>query len=159
MMGSMISPLLFVLAMELILRGAANTSKGVMKSEHLTLPPSKAFMNDITILVPSQIAADGLLQRFYDLCTWGRIKTKPKKSRSLSLVEGSVREIPFKIGCEKIPTVKEKPVKRRGRLFSIPLTDRHRGTEIQKVALKGLKSIDKTCSPGKMKAWSYQHGL
>ena len=31
MMGCMFSPLLFVLAMELILRGAANTSKGVMK--------------------------------------------------------------------------------------------------------------------------------
>ena len=23
----------------------------------------------------------------------------------------------------------------------------------------GLKSIDKTCLPGKMKAWCYQHGL
>ena len=67
MMGCVISPLIFVLAMELILRGAANTSKGVMKNEHLTLPPSRAFMDDITILVPSQIAADGLLQRYYDL--------------------------------------------------------------------------------------------
>ena len=62
MMGCVISPLLFVLAMELILRGAANTSEGVMKNDHLTLPPSRAFM-DITILVPSQISADGLLQR------------------------------------------------------------------------------------------------
>ena len=53
MMGCVISPLLFVLAMELILRGAANTSKGVMKNEHLTLPPSRAFMDDITILGPS----------------------------------------------------------------------------------------------------------
>ena len=33
MMGCGISPLLFVLAMELILRGAANTSKGVMKND------------------------------------------------------------------------------------------------------------------------------
>ena len=31
MMGYVISPLHFVLAMELILRGAANTSKGMMK--------------------------------------------------------------------------------------------------------------------------------
>ena len=53
MRGCVISPLLFVLDMELILRGAANTSKGVMKKEHLTLPPSRAFMDDITILVPS----------------------------------------------------------------------------------------------------------
>ena len=158
MMGCVISPLLFVLAMELILRGAANTSKGVMKNEHLTLPPSRAFM-DITILVPSQISADGLLQRYDNLFTWARMKAKPKKSRSLSLVGGPVREIHFKIGGDKTPTVKEKPVKSLGRLYSIPLTDRHRGTEVQKIALKGLRSIDKTCLPGRMKAWCYQHGL
>ena len=62
MMGCVICPLLFILAMELILRGAANMSKEVMKNEHLTLPPSRAFMDDITIFVPSKIAADGLLQ-------------------------------------------------------------------------------------------------
>ena len=104
MMGCVISPLLFILAMELILRGAANTSKGVMKNEHLTLPPFRALMHDITILVPSQIAADGLLQRYYDLFTWARMKVKPKKSQSLSLVGGSVREIHFKIGGDTIPT-------------------------------------------------------
>ena len=59
MMSSVISPLLFVLATELMLRGAANTSKGLMTNEHLTLPPFRAFMDDITILVPSKIAADG----------------------------------------------------------------------------------------------------
>ena len=80
------------------------------------------------------------------------MKAKPKKSRSLSLVGGSVREIHFKIGGDKIPTVREKPVKSLGRLYSIPLTGRHRGTEVQKVPLKGFKSIDKTCLPGKMTA-------
>ena len=73
MKGCVISPLLFVLAMELLLRGAANTSKGVMKNEHLSLSPSRAFMDDMTILVPSKIAAHGLLQRYYDLYIW----TKP----------------------------------------------------------------------------------
>ena len=115
MMGCVISPLLFVLAMELILQGAANTSKGVMKTEHVTLPPSRAFMDNITILVPSQIAADGLLQRYYDLFTWARMKAKPKKNQSLSLVGGSVREIHFKIGGDKIPTVREKLVKKKNR--------------------------------------------
>ena len=143
MMGCGISPLLFVLAMELILWGAANMSKGVMKNEHLTLPPSRALMDDNTILVPSKIAADGLLQRYYDLFTWAIMKAKPKKSWSLSLVRASVSEIHFKIGGDTIPTVREKPVKNLGCLYTIPLTDHHRGSEVQKVALKGLKSIDK----------------
>ena len=159
MMGCVISPLLFDLAMELMLRGTANTSKGVMKSEHLTLPPSRAFMDDITIFVPSKIAADGLLQRYYDLFTRARMRAKSKKNQSLSLVGGSVREIHFKIEDDKIPKVREKLVKSLGRLYSIPLTDHHRDTEVQKVVLKGLKSIDKTCLPGKMQTWCYQHGL
>ena len=72
------------------------------------------------------------------------MKAKPKKSQSLSLVGGSVRGIHIKIGGNKIPTVTEKTVKSFGRLYSIPLTDRHRDTEVQKVALKELKSIDNT---------------
>ena len=112
------------------LRAAAYRSKGVMKNEYLTLPPSRAFMDDITILVPFKIAADGLLQRYYDLFTWARIKAKPKKSRSLSLVGGSVREIHFEIGGDKISTVREKPVKSLGRVYSIQLTDRYRDTEV-----------------------------
>ena len=86
-------------------------------------------MEDITILIPSKIAADGLLQRYYDLFPWARMKAQPKKSRSLSLVGGSVSEMHFKIGCDKIPTVREKLVKSLGCLYSIPLTDRHRGPE------------------------------
>ena len=130
-----------------------------MKNEHLTLPPSRAFMDDIPILVPSKITADGLLQRYYDLFTWARMKAKPKKSQSLSSVGGSAREIHFKIGGDMIPTVREKPVKNLGCLYSIPLTDSQRDTEVQKVSLKGLRSIDKTCLPGKMNTWCNQHGL
>ena len=87
------------------------------------------------------------------------MKAKPKKSQNLSLVGGSVREIHFEIGGDTIPTVKEKPVKSLRHLYSIPLTDHHRGREVQKVALKGFKSIDKICLPRKMKGWCYQHGL
>ena len=41
----------------------------------------------------------------------------------------------MKIGGDKIPTVREKPVKTLGRLYSIPLTDRHSDWEIGKVRL------------------------
>ena len=33
-----------------------------------------------------------------------------------------------------------------------------RGTEVRKVALKGLKSIKRTCPPTKVKAWCYLQG-
>ena len=82
MMGCVISSLLFVLAIELILRGAANKSRGMMKNEHLIPPPSRALMDDITILIPSKIAANGLLQRYSDFFTCMRMKAKPKKIKA-----------------------------------------------------------------------------
>ena len=110
-----------ILAMELILRGAANTSKGMMKNELLTLLSSRHFMDDITIPVPSKIATDGLLQSHYDLFKWVRMKAKPKKkSRSLSSVRGSVREIHFKFRGDTMPKVKQKPITSLGRFYSIP---------------------------------------
>ena len=134
MMSCVISTLLFVLAMEIILRGVANMSKGLIKNEHLTLPPSTVVMDYITILTPSKIAADGLLQMYYGLFTWARMKAKPKISRNLPLVRGTVEEIHLKIGGDTIPTVRKKSVKSLGYLYSTPLTDCHGGTEIQKGA-------------------------
>ena len=96
-------------------------SKGVMKNEHLTLPPPELL--------------------------WTTSFSSHPKSLPMVYYKGIMT------------LVREKPVKSLGRLSSIPLTDRHRGTEVQKLALKGLKSNDKTCLPGKMKAWCYQHGL
>ena len=62
-------------------------------------------------------------------------------------------------GAPTYTYVREKPVKSVGRLYSILLIDRHRSPEVQNVSLKGLKSIDKTCLPGKIKAWCYEHSL
>ena len=116
-------------------------------------------MDDITILVPSQIVADVLLQSYYDFYTWAGIMAEPKNSRSLSLVVGSMRAIHFKVGGDTIPTFCKKPLKSLRHLFSIQLIDRYRGTEVQKVAVKGLKSIVKTCLRGNMNAWCYQYSL
>ena len=139
----------FVMPMELILRGAANTLKGVTKNEHLTLPSSRPFMTSQFLSHPKSPLMV-YYKRFYHLFTRARMKAKPKKCWSLSLVRRSVWEIHSKIGGVKIPTVREKPVTSLGHLYSIPLTDCHRGTGVQKVGLKGLKSIDKTCLPRNM---------
>ena len=55
--------------------------------------------------------------------------------------------------------MKEEPVKSLGRLYKLPLTDRHWGTELEKTTSDSLKMIDKVDLPGKLKVWLYQHGL
>ena len=51
MMGYVISPLLFVMCMELIWRGARDTAPGEDLKNGVILPPLRAFMDDITSLI------------------------------------------------------------------------------------------------------------
>lgn len=104
------------------------------------LPPLKASMDDVTILIESRSGTERLLWRLNELFTWCRMIAKAKKSRSLSIVHGQVKEIHFSIGGDQIPTVKKQPVKRRGRWY--PAYDSHRGKAIGKTAREGLTAID-----------------
>ena len=119
-----------------------------MKNEYLTLPPSRAFMDNITIFVPSKIAADGLLQRYYDLFTWVRMKAKPKKSQSQGdLFQNWGWYDPNSQGV----AARVSDVFIQSHWVIV--------IGVQRSRKKGLKSIDKTCLPGKMKTWCYQHSL
>ena len=83
------------------------------------------------------------------------MKFKAKKSRSLTFVKGRQIEAKFSIAGEKMPTVKEEPVKSSGRWYAGRLSDRSRGIEIQKQA----EAIDATKFPGKYKIWCLQFAL
>ena len=52
-MGCTISPLLFVLEMEVIIRSAENVANGI-PVENQVLPTMRAFMDDVTILAPNE---------------------------------------------------------------------------------------------------------
>ena len=159
MMGCVVSPLRFVMCMELILRGTTDTASSEETRSGGALPPSRAFMDDVTTLVQSKAGTQELLDRFHDLFTWAQIKAKPKKSRSISLVRGTICDIHFSIGGNIIPTVREQPVKSLGRLYVFALTNRHRGVEVERTALEGLHAIEKSELSGKLKAWCFQYGL
>ncbi|MCG8431805.1 MAG: hypothetical protein MJA29_11615 [Candidatus Omnitrophica bacterium] len=119
---------------------------GIAQGEELenqvTLPPMRAFMDDVTTMVPSKKETKDLLQRLHDLFTRSRMKAKPKNSCNLSLIQGKAKNIHFSIGGDVIPTVKEEPVKSLGRWYRVPLTDRHCVKEIHATATDGRKIID-----------------
>ena len=111
MMGCTISPLLFVMAMELVLKGASGYSEGMKIGRHLVLPPLRAFMDDITVIVETRREAKTLLARLDELFQQCRLRTKAKKSRSLSIMRGQVKELRFEIGGELITTIQEQAIK------------------------------------------------
>ena len=61
MMGWVVSRPLFVMCMVLILRGSTDTASGEETRSRGVLPPSRAFMGDVTILQRSYIRSTGPL--------------------------------------------------------------------------------------------------
>ena len=96
MMGCVVSHLLFVMCMELILRNTTDTASSEKNRSGGVLPPSRVFMDDVTTLDQSKVGTQELLHGFHDLFTWARMK-KPKKSRRISLVCGTICDIHFSI--------------------------------------------------------------
>ena len=84
-MGCTISPILFAMAMEVIVRSARAQGRGVELAPNQVLPPIRAFMDDLTLLNPSTNEADKVLVKLEELVQWARMKFKPRKSRSLVL--------------------------------------------------------------------------
>ena len=100
-----ISPLLFVMSMEIILRGARDTAQGEELEGGIVLPPMRAFMDDITTLVRSEQDTRDVLNKLQELFTRCRMKVKPKKSRSLTIIKGKVKETCFYIDKDPIPVI------------------------------------------------------
>lgn len=48
---------------------------------------------------------------------------------------------------------------RRGHWYSIPFTDWHHGTKIERTAKEGLTAFDEIDFSGKLKVWIFQQGL
>ena len=153
MMGCVISPLLFVLVMEMILHSAdVNTNQ-------ITGPSMKVFMDDVTLIEESRSHMEQLVTHLQELFKWAAMKIKPSKCRCLSWLKGNCKEIKFSVSGNEIPTIHEKSIKSLSRGYSLPLTDRHRWQDLRKQQQDGLHSIDKCDPMNKDKIWCIYFGL
>ena len=152
MMGCVISPLIFVLVMEMLLHSTKDTTN------KKTVPSMKAFMDDVISESKSHMEKL-LLKRLQELFKRAVMKVKPSKSRSLSIIKGKCQEIKFAINNNVFPTIREKSVKSLGHCYSLPLTDRHRWQDLLKQLKDGLLSIDKCDLIAKDKLWCVYFGL
>lgn len=84
---------------------------------------------------------------------------KPIKSRSLSIVKGKIANERFHVNNEPIPTVLEKPIKSLSRWYSADLKDMKWVEQLRLDTISGLKLINNTTLPGKLRLWWFQFGL
>ncbi|GFO36928.1 reverse transcriptase [Plakobranchus ocellatus] len=117
-MGCTISPILFVMAMEVILKAAEGSAGPANLGGGCSMPPLKAFMDNTTIICSKEDETRRMLTRLDVLMSWYRMEFKPKKSRSLSIRKGKVDETTtFTVAEQHIPTVSQEPVKSFGRWY------------------------------------------
>lgn len=70
-----------------------------------------------------------------------------------------LRDTRFCIGDDPIPTVSEQPVKSLGRWYNASLKDKEQVQQLRQEIVSGLKNINQTLLPGKLKLWCLQFGL
>ncbi len=159
MTGCTISPLAFTMAMEIIIRA----SKWVVGGERLQcnqrLPPIRAYMDDLTTLTTTVPCTKRLLEKLHQNITWARMKLKPSKCRSISIVKGQVTDQRFHVGVTPVPTVSEMPVKSLGRWYDAKLKDTEQFEHLKNYTSMYMERIKKTLLPGKLKLWCFQFGI
>ena len=106
MRGCVISPLIFVLVMEMLLRSNEDTTS------KKTVPFMKAFMDDVAVISESKSHMEKLQKRLQKLFKWEVMNIKSSKSRSLSIIKRRCQEIKFAIDNNLIPTIREKKRKK-----------------------------------------------
>ncbi|GFN79314.1 reverse transcriptase [Plakobranchus ocellatus] len=156
-MGCTISPKLFVMAIEVILKAAEGSAGPANLGGGCSMPPLKAFMDDTTIICSKEDETRWMLTRIDDLMSWCRMEFKPKKSRSLSIRRGKVDEATtFTVVEQQIPTVSQEPAKSLGRWYDSSMKHTRRGAETLELASESLLAIIKCGLQGKFKIWCLQ---
>ncbi len=159
MAGCTISPLAFTIAMEVIIRASRWVVGGERTKNGICLPPIRAYMDDMTILTTTAACTWRLLGKLQKNIKWARMKIKPNKSRSISIVKGQLKNVKFCIGDDPIPTVSEQPVKSLGRWYNVSLRDKDQVQQVRQDFTNNLENINRTLLPGKLKLWCLQFGL
>ena len=159
-MGCTISPMLFVMAMEVILKAAEDSAGPANLGGGCYMPPLKAFMDGTTIICSKEDETRRMLERLDVLMAWCRMKFKPKKSRSLSVRKGKIDATTiFTVASQHIPTVSQEPVKSLGRWYDASMKDTKRGLETGELASEGLLAINRCGLQSKLKVWCLQFML
>jgi hypothetical protein len=158
--GCTVSVVLFIMGMNLLINAAQRETRGPKTESGIYLPSSRGFMDDLTLTTTTHVQARWMLTALTDVASWGRMKFKAAKSRSLVIKKGQTTErFKLYVQNEEIPSIVTSPIKCLGKWFDASLQDRDNVKNLKQQVEEGLKKIDRCGLPGKFKAWLYQHAL
>ncbi|XP_026059304.1 uncharacterized protein LOC113043970 [Carassius auratus] len=158
--GCTISPILFVMGMNLLITAAEKEYRGPSMESGIRQPPIRVFMDDLTITTSTHVQARWILKALEDGVTWARMKFKTRKSRSMLIRNGKVTsKFQLRVQGETIPSTEENPIKCLGKCYNASLTARCNVSRTEKQSDAWLSKIEGSGLPGKFKAWNlYEYG-
>ncbi|KAI8517813.1 hypothetical protein Bbelb_038300 [Branchiostoma belcheri] len=158
--GCTISVILFVAAMNLVMKPALGQARGPKTDSGIRQRPLKAFMDDLTVTTESVISARYVLRSLSKAASWARMKFKAKKCRKLVMRRGKICDkLQLEVQGERIPAIAEQPIKSLGKKFDVKLSDKKNIEEFKQQMRDGLEAIENSELPGRYKVWCYQYGL
>ena len=153
--GCTISPILFVMGMNLIIRAAERETLGPKTVSGIRLTTNRGFMDGLTISTESHIQARWIQQSLEDTVSWARMKFKPNTSRCLIIRKGQVTDkFALRIQEEVIPSLKKNTL---GKWFDASLKNHNNVNRLRQQVKDRMQTIDKTQLPAS--TMMYQHGL
>lgn len=159
MAGCTISVVLFIMAMNLIIKGGEQQCKGPKANNGTRHPPCRAFMDDITIMTQSAQGTRWVLAGLEKMTNWARMHFKAKKSRSLVIYKGTLSKMRFTVQREIIPSIQEERIKCLGKFFDESLKDVNNTNDVITELKKWLKTIESCHLLGRFKTWCFQYGI
>jgi hypothetical protein len=130
--GCTVSVILFVLGMNLILKAAEQETRGPKMTSGIWMPPTRRFMDDITITKESHIQSRWILGALEKTPSLARIKFKQRMSRYLVLRKGKILpHVDLKIQGEDIRRIIDNPIKCLGKWFDATLNDKEDINQLQ----------------------------
>lgn len=96
-MGLTILPILFVMAMQVILYSPPGVVQGPRLRKRIKKLLLKAFMDDTAMAVSTEQHAYAMLFRLDEVVRWCSMDFKSEKSRSLSIMKGKPGTISFSV--------------------------------------------------------------
>ena len=134
--GITISPILFIMAMEVILKAAEDNSDLGNLGGGCYMSPLKAFKDSTTIICSKKDETRQMLERLDVLMAWYRMKFKLKKSHSFLVRKSKI----FTVANQQIPTDSQDLIKSLGRWYDSSMK---RGLETVDIATEGLQAINR----------------
>ena len=158
---------LFLAGMNIILEYSLVATTPQFHLNNISLPPMRAFMDDVNIMSSTICGAKILLSRCTIALNWAGLTFRADKSRSIVIKGRSMNTAPFSVSSPRelsdftsfIPSIHSRPVKFLGQIIDGSISDRKSLHELEKKLLDTLNIIDTSHFTGSQKLWFLQHLL